>query len=366
MITAIARHDAEYALDPTSFEPRDYGLRVNQISVQGLFERYQQMHFLYPEKQRRLEPYWDIVQETWTRALSAGTELLRVYSVGNDDAGWSSITGWRSTLFGWQWQHHVSSGNPVNTGRCLMGVQAMAIEDPQVRHCVNFYQPTNRFSQKVYGSLSRSLATDHHQISPRHFFSILRRDPSTTLAERVSDNSPLELTEATIDFFRREAGDVFVESEELENDLELRAIDELYSEVGLRRYRRVFVERDASGQIVGAAVCLRGPLGLNFSFLENRCLLVFARGLIQSRRASVAQSLLAAAMTVYEDLELPYLVVGVQENTSGTMQELGGQFLRTYQRCTWLEDGFADWYDHVGRFFLRINRHYARKAKLNT
>jgi len=62
-----------------------------------------------------------------------------------------------------------------------------------------------------------------------------------------------------------------VAEEELEQDVELNAVDELYRGVGLRRTRQVLAGLSRNKEEpIGAAIAYRGPLGLNFSYLENR------------------------------------------------------------------------------------------------
>jgi hypothetical protein len=58
----------------------------------------------------------------------------------------------------------------------------------------------------------------------------------------------------------------------------LNAVDELYRGVGLRRTRHVWLAYRANKEEpVGAAIAYRGPLGVNFSYLENRCDLLLHR-----------------------------------------------------------------------------------------
>src|SRR5690606_38412782 len=76
-------------------------------------------------------------------------------------------------------------------------------------------------------------------------------------------------------------GRVYAVSEELQHDdLDLEAVDALYRLVGLRRYRKAFVVcQSGSDEPIAAAIAYRGPLGLNFSFLENRCDVLVRPGL---------------------------------------------------------------------------------------
>jgi len=67
-------------------------------------------------------------------------------------------------------------------------------------------------------------------------------------------------------------GRIYVVAEELEHDAEFAIVDELYRRVGLRRTRQIWLAYRANKEEpIGAVIAYRGPLGANFSYLENRC-----------------------------------------------------------------------------------------------
>jgi len=83
--------------------------------------------------------------------------------------------------------------------------------------------------------------------------------------------------EALLRFCAAARGSIYIAAEELARDVEFNAVDELYSRVGLRRTRHVWLAYSANKEEpIGAAIVYRGPLGVNFSYLENRWRLAFA------------------------------------------------------------------------------------------
>jgi hypothetical protein len=135
----------------------------------------------------------------------------------------------------------------------------------------------------------------------------------------------------------------------------------LYRRVGLRRTRHVWMayRKGASpwgskNELVGAAIAYRGPLGLNFSFLENRCDLLFSPSLPESEIQGVAAALLAPVATVYEDFELEDIPVITGETAIPALLNLGGQFIRHYCQCIWLKGGYARAYRHVDSFYSKV------------
>ena len=107
---------------------------------------------------------------------------------------------------------------------------------------------------------------------------------------------------------------------------------------------------------MGAALAYRGPLGFNFSFLENRCDLLLSPTLTDDQIPVVALPLLAAAASAYGDFEPGAIPVIADDRVAPVLQSAGAQFIRRYCQSVWLRDGFIGWYRHVENFYDRIIR----------
>jgi hypothetical protein len=105
---------------------------------------------------------------------------------------------------------------------------------------------------------------------------------------------------------------------------------------------------------VGAAIVYRGPLGVNFSFIENRCDLLLHPTLPESDVHTVVSSLLKAATTAYEDFELNEIPVIADPIAAPALTRLGAEFLRHYCQGIWLQDGQSRFYRHVDSFYSRL------------
>jgi hypothetical protein len=150
-------------------------------------------------------------------------------------------------------------------------------------------------------------------------------------------------------------GHVYVAAEELEGDVSFKALDLLYRRVGLRRTRQVWVAYNKrQNRPVGAAIAYRGPLGLNFSFLENRCDLLLAPSLSEKDLGSAAAALLNAVLTAYENFELEHIPVIASEDNVSVLLNLGAEFIRRYCQCIWLKSSYPRSYRHVDSFYSKI------------
>jgi len=158
-------------------------------------------------------------------------------------------------------------------------------------------------------------------------------------------------------------GSIYVAAEQLLTDPELTEVDQLYREVGLRRSRRVWLAyREYKDEPIGAVIAYRGPLGLNFSYIENRCDLLLHPTLPEGDVLDVVSSLLRASASAYEDFELDAIPVIAEEIAAPALIQLGAEFLRHYCQGTWLQEGQPRFYRHVDGFYSRILTRVERHA----
>jgi hypothetical protein len=343
---------------------RDSDVHVNALSVDALFALYEGTGFLYPAKAARLAPHVDLVRDNWRRLLQAGDSLLYVLTAGADaDGGLASIAVWRTTRQGWVWQHHVSAGNPLRSRTVMLGgltrCTRLGIGESQQ----NWFRPENRFPSRVFGSMVQSVGEASSSVRRHMFLAVPRRPmPHGVHGLRIVayDRSHHD---ALCALATRARGRVYVTAEELDRDVQLQSIDCLYREVGLRRTRHVWLAYGRRSDLpVGAAVAYRGPLGLNFSFLENRCDLLFAPGLSGPDVAHVSAALMNASLAAYADFELDEIPVVADQEAMPALRTLGAQFLRNYCHGIWLKAGHPMLSRHVDHFYARLLKRAERRS----
>lgn len=332
-----------------------YGVQVNSIDVDELFDLYERTGFLYPEKAVRLLPHLNRVKENWSRMLRAGESLLYVLTAGDAQKGRAALAVWRTTHLGWTYQHLVSEGNPYASRSVMLAAGAASILKGSDESSQNWFRPENRFPARVFGSMIRAVGDSLASTQNQAYFALHRGialpfDEST----RVINFDPAckadlcSLAEAT-------QGHVYVAAEELGGDVSFKALDLLYRRVGLRRTRHVWLAYDKrQTRPIGAAIVYRGPLGLNFSFLENRCDLLLAPSLSESELKSTAAALLHSALTAYENFELEHIPVIVSEENVPVLTNLGAEFIRHYCQCIWRKAAYPRSYRHVDSFYSKI------------
>jgi len=332
-----------------------YGVQVNAIPVSELFALYERTGFVYPDKAARLTPHIEQVRENWRRMLRAGESLLYILTAGDEDRGRASLAVWRTTHNGWMSQHLVSESNPYASRAVMLDAAAASILKGTDESAQNWFRPENRFPTRVFGSMVQSIGESLSSVQRHAYFSLPKRMflPSIGGIRTVAYNSSHKDALCAIASAAR--GNIYVTAEELTGDVEFEALDELYRRVGLRRTRRVWLAyRGNTEEPIGAAIAYRGPLGLNFSYLENRCDLLLHPSLPASDALGVVATLLRASSVAYRDFELDEIPVITDQIAVPALLKLGVEFVRYYCQGIWLKEGHPRFYRHVDRFYSRL------------
>ena len=330
-----------------------YGVQVNSIGVDELFGLYERTGFLYPDKAARLLPYLGQVKENWRRMLEAGESLLYVLTAGGEREGRAALAVFRTTHRGWTYQHLVSEDNPFASRAVMLAAEAAMILKGSDESAQNWFRPENRFPARVFGSMIQAIGGSLSSAQNYAYFGLPRKLSLTSdqgirvVPYDAACNADLcSLAEMT-------RGRVYVAAEELATDVPLKSLDLLYRRVGLRRTRQAWLAY-RQNRPIGAAIAYRGPLGLNFSFLENRCDLLLMPGLSEVELQKATSALLSAAVTAYKDFELESIPTIAGDDAVPALLKVGAQLVRHYCQCIWLKDGYLRSYRHVDSFYSKV------------
>jgi hypothetical protein len=343
------------AFTSTSQLYASYGVQVNELSVDEVFGLYQRTGFLYPEKAARLRPQWARIRENWRRMMRGRDPLLSVLTAGDQAEGRASLAVWRTTLNGWVLQHLVSEDNPLASRAVMLASGAASLLKGTNASGQNWFRPENRFPARVFGSMVQSVGGDCSSVK-RHSYVALPRQLSLAKTGNIAV-VPFDAShkKALCAFASAERGDVYVAGEDLSGDVNCEAIDELYRQVGLRRSRRVWLAyRKHTDEPIGAVIAYRGPLGINFSYLENRSDLLISKHLDPAEVSDVASSLLSVCTGFYQDFELDEIPVITDDRTAQALVKVGANFVRNYFQGIWLRDGYPRFYRHIDAFYERL------------
>ncbi|HKT23450.1 MAG TPA: hypothetical protein VJR04_02535 [Terriglobales bacterium] len=354
MATAVSDrpiHTSSYLADVYA----EYGVEVNAVSVEELFELYERSGFLYPEKAARLRPHITKIKDNWQRMLSSEDSLVSVLTSGDSQRGLASLTVWRTAQRGSMLQHLVSENNPFASRAVMLASGAGSMANRNEDSGQNWFRPQNRFPARVFGSVVEAIGPARSSVQRLSYFALSRNLAYVPEPEvNVVAYEPTQ--KATLCAFAAAVrGQIYVIAEGLAGDVEFAGINQLYRRVGLRRTRHVWLAyRTGTQEVLGAVIAYRGPLGINFSYLENRCDLLISPTVSQNETSAVARALLRSAVEAYQDFELDEIPLIANDHAAQACRHLGADFLRHYSQGIWLKDGCSAFYHHIDGFYSRL------------
>jgi hypothetical protein len=332
-----------------------YGVQMNALSVEELFELYERSGFLYPEKAARLRPHITKIKDNWRRMLASEDALVSVLTSGDSYHGIASLTVWRTAQRGSTLQHLVSENNPFASRAVMLASGAASMENRNEDSGQNWFRPQNRFPARVFGSVVEAVGPARSSVQRLSYFALSRTlpyVPSPDVHVAAYDGQQKATLFALAAAVR---GQIYVVAEGLAGDVEFAGINQLYRRVGLRRTRHVWLAyRTRTQEVLGAVIAYRGPLGVNFSYLENRCDLLISHNVSQAETTAVARALLRAAVGAYQDFELEEIPLIADDHSAQACRQLGAEFLRHYCQGIWLKDGCSAFYHHIDGFYSRL------------
>jgi hypothetical protein len=344
----------------------DFGCEVNSISAREIFAMYERVGFLYPQKKQLLGENLFLIEKNWAQAMTHDDPLLRIVtfkdSAGNVEA---SVMCWRTGGNDWIYQHLVANQNPLASWSVMQSSSTVTAFEGREQSKQNWYRPNNRYAHRLFGSLIHTVGAQYSTLIPYAYLKADRkhsnRGPMSCVIEHgVGPDREEELR----DFVQRHKGSVFAQAEGInDNDWELSNIDRRYQNEGLFRRRHVVMALDSKlGHIIGVALTYRGPLGLNFSFLENRLDLILS-DYHMAWHVDVARSLLDASLEYYSGFELDWIPVVVDPAAALNLAGVAIH-LRDYNQVIWLHQGFEAQIAHYDKFYERLLTRRDRGAEI--
>lgn len=337
-----------------------YGLEV-QPRFDDIFDIYQASGFLYPQKSESLQPYWPAIRQLWDQLMQTRPPLL----VAAIDRRHKRSTGaiWRSSRNTWFVQHLASCGDAFGTAALVMACGAAVYLPSETDGLQVWFRGDNKLPGRLFG---RSFFDENDPgqdsaLHTYHYCMVQKCDLKQKRSSRIDvvscDDCTAPLANALIAQVR---GVPFSTVEDFERDPFLSAIDGQFSREGLRRYRRIYLALKGDSP-VGCAIAFRGPLGLNFSFLENRCDLILKPGLAPSEASAIVEMLLAEATKAYADFKPPWIPVTTE--TSLTSLPTIVRPSRVYTQAIYLRRAMPRFYDGLRALYGRL---LARQMRLGT
>ena len=312
---------------------------VNEISVDELFSFYEESGFLYDAKKRRLKRHFSEVNSTWQKSIQT-QDIHRVFwstvTAANGNETNATLSTWRTTFGGWHTQHMVSSGRGVTalSNVCQAMVNSV-IKDPDAHSIQFWFRSENRFANRILRDWGNEFGWVGDfaimEMSGSALDSISdAENVSHMIGQKVTDEDLADIRSFVIENYSEE----FATANEIDNaDKELQSLNTLYSNLGLSRSRETFVVRSESdNSIEGILVFNWGPIGLSFSFLENRIDILTPQDIDLEKGDRIVMALLRLAKDSYGGSPLETIPVVLRPCLRSAAEDAGATFLRNYSQ----------------------------------
>ncbi|CAK0764266.1 hypothetical protein CCP2SC5_330031 [Azospirillaceae bacterium] len=257
----------------------------------------------------------------------------------------------------------VASHNPF-AAYCVMKRGCIEMEAER-KSKQSWFRPNNKYANRLFGSAVDTIGKENSVVISYAYLkakrTVLNYDAVSCVIAHGVDADRVEEFRA---FVASQRGMVFAQAEEITaEDWELSSVNIDYRNAGLFRRRHIVLAIDKKRDcIVGAGLAYRGPLGLNFSFIENRLDLIVDSDLDRKMRADVARALLDASFQYYSDFELDWIPLVVDH---ALVDDFGHEclYLRDYNQLIWITGGFKGFSVHLDKFYKKVLTRWASKPE---
>lgn len=347
----------------------DFQVSFNKLRVQDLFQKYEEIGFIYPAKKALLSPHWEEISQNWEKLMECGEDFLWIF--GNDQensSNFASVTAWKQSNYGMHAQHLVSNGNPFLSLRVMLAAQYKAEKhygQEEVRSSQNWFRPNNRYAYRVFASMYEKLGARKANLRLFQYYKLNISHIRPIMDSRYEAEEVKGIDPEFIDFVEKQYGYAFVKGEELDQeDICLEKMDKSFQKQGLRRYRKLFKLREKdTGKIKAAIIMNRAPLGINFSFLENRAYYILDSDMPLNEKSDVLAEMNFHAKAHYEDISIGAIPIVTDPENAEAIQKQDAVLIREYMQSIWLREGFSQWFEHIDSFLRKIESRLKREMQ---
>jgi hypothetical protein len=346
-------------------------IQHNLINTEQIFELYNLLNFIYPAKKERISPVFSEITENWEKAMKLNFPLFWVSTLKQN------LNNILSTGTAWQYLNkgmiaqHLCSNHPIGSRMIFLGMLNKVIENQHkgfIESYQLYYQPQNKYSSKIFESLSINSGKELSEIIPYNYHELpfLTTDSADDIGLIEINNS--NISDDFTSFLLKQRGELFIKAQELNSDdINLTNLNNKFKRHGLKRTRRVFAAKTFnSDKIYGVIIINESSLGFNFSFFENSCELILCNESNPQFLLKIIKKLLFKASEINLLSSLHFLPVLTDPQHSVLIEKLNGKVTRNYNLFIMLKGGYEKWYEHVDRLtnsiFQRFINNYYEKS----
>ena len=286
------------------------------IDLDALWEFFFETGFVYPEKYTHISEQKERFYELYKKLYNNCPEIARHVIYQDKGKIYGHVSMFRYYQNTWLMHHHAA----IKSSKHKAGLVVMehilqyineyhTIPSAQMNYIACYFNPKNRFANRVFGGAARSL--NDQQKASLDTFAYFHHEPEN---EPVDFEDPWVLAETDPDdlqifgyWYKQQSGGLLIEGLDLTQ--EAAAIDEAtdleYKKAGFKRSRK-FYSLKKNDELMAIFILNRADMGMNMSDLTN-CIQLCILDPMQLTKEHVLNSLSHLAIH-YEQEEIPVLL----------------------------------------------------------
>lgn len=251
-------------------------------SFEKLWQFYLDTRFVYPDKFDKVKPYFQEIEDTWTRLLHADESIFKIYNREKAGRLKNSLAITRYYMKTWLIHHMASLADPAGMRKVLLYAITWVWRNKEFEYGKFYWRPVNKTVNALFTSLETEIRERGGAVVLREDFDyywipLEEASPELDLSgdqvqvRLVENSEAAQVSKALVELL----GEVEVQVRSLDkDDLNLDTLDRLYRHNGLFRQRRVFLAT-AGDNIIALGMAEYSSLGLNFSFFLNKAQIIY-------------------------------------------------------------------------------------------
>ena len=309
-----------------------------ESAFSDMYQKLKQLGFVYEKKEQILLPLYKRVEENWCRLFEKDGDLIHTTSLSRSQKELATCSSWKSSMSNWCIQHGIS--NQIRLFLFAITRECnWLIGQSSIKYIQCWFQTQNAIMNKVCDLVKTEQNTGNYDIEVMDYLSWA---PIGMDVNKQWHTCPYTSNKHTVlkNFIIQHKGPLFYDSEEIESDPFLCTINHQYQEIGLERSRKIVLIHKED-QLKAVVLLYKGPLGINFSFLENRIEIIVDTNCQDDYNLVYSIGNLVHEMNSNSITGFTPIVTG--HRFSEMLERNGAKILRQYTRHIWTKDAMIVW-----------------------
>lgn len=301
-----------------------------------MYQTLKQLDFIYENKEHLLLPFFKYIEQNWNRLLEKDCSLIHITNLSQHPDKLATCCSWRSSTNNWCIQHGIA--NQMRLFLFVINSECNWLKTQiSAKYIQCWFQTHRSIINKICDLVKVEENMGSYHVEILDYLSWIPKEKDIDNKWHVRPYT-LNDKESLKNFIVQQKGVLFYESEEFETDPFFNMIDHHYQKIDLNRSRDIYMIYKEN-LLKAVVLKYKGPLGINFSFLENRI------EIIVDTNSKIEDDLVYSIGNIIHGmrLDLYFSPIVINHNFSIFFECNGAQILRQYSRYILTKSALQTW-----------------------